>query len=160
MESYMAKEMSIAQLNRELERRMKELDRLKRKRDKLVDQLEDVDRQITEIEGGGAAGGTATGKSATQAGKKGKKSKKAAGGLKKSTGAGRRLPKNAKPLPAYIQDVLAGGPMRAKDIAKKVQEIGYKTNAKDFYGIVAQALRDPDLFERQGRGVYRLKKKD
>ena len=46
--------------------------------------------------------------------------------------------------------------MRVREIVAAVQEAGYKSAAKDFYGIVATAVRG-EGFEKLGRGVYRLK---
>ena len=169
----MTQQWNIAELKGELERRLKEMDRLIARREKVAAQLDEIDSKIAELVNDSEA--PASGKASAKTGKKGKRAKKAGkkatkkagvkkakkasrgGGLAKSTGTGRKLPKNEKPLPEYIREVLGKGPMRTKDIAKAVQEAGYKTNSKDFYGIVAQALRAPDLFERQGRGVYGLK---
>ena len=39
--------------------------------------------------------------------------------------------------------------------ALAVQKAGYKTNSKDFYGVVATAVREGG-FEKLSRGVYKL----
>ena len=68
------------------------------------------------------------------------------------------MPKNVKPLIEYIKDVLAKAKdgMRVKDAMAAVQKAGYKTHSRDFYGLVATALRDGP-FLKVSRGVYRLK---
>ena len=69
-------------------------------------------------------------------------------------------PKKAegKPLIGYVQDVLAKAKdgMRVKEVMAAVQQAGYKSAAKDFYGIVATAIREGG-FEKVSRGIYRLK---
>ena len=47
--------------------------------------------------------------------------------------------------------------MRAKDIAQAVVKAGYRSTSRNFYPIVAAALRDKKLFRRVRRGVYTLK---
>jgi len=44
--------------------------------------------------------------------------------------------------------------MRVKEVVPAVKKAGYKTRSKDFYGIVATALREDKRFKRLGRGVY------
>jgi hypothetical protein len=70
-------------------------------------------------------------------------------------GAGRRG-RGGKPLVAVLRDVLqkSGKGMRARDIAQAAVEAGYRSAAKDFYGIVATALRDKKSFKKLRRGVY------
>jgi len=70
----------------------------------------------------------------------------------------RRRRDGGKPLIHYMKLVLGQAPkgMRAKDVMMAVQSAGYRSNSKDFYGIVAAALRDNKCFKRVRRGVYRL----
>ena len=58
----------------------------------------------------------------------------------------------------FIVDVLkkAGQGMRVKDVMAAVTEAGYVSSSKDFYGIVAAALRDDKRFRKLSRGVYTL----
>jgi len=46
--------------------------------------------------------------------------------------------------------------MRVKDIMAAVRKAGYKTNSKDFYGVVATAVREGG-FQKLSRGVYTLR---
>ena len=57
-----------------------------------------------------------------------------------------------------IKGVLAkaAGGMRVKDIMAAVQAAGYESGAKDFYGIVAAAVRGKG-FDKVSRGVYVMK---
>jgi len=67
------------------------------------------------------------------------------------------MPKNTKPLVDFVAGVLAGSKgMRVKEVAAAVKKAGYKTNSKDFYGIVATTLRDKK-FAKVSRGVYTVK---
>jgi len=70
----------------------------------------------------------------------------------------RRRTAGGKTLMDTIKDVLAasGKPMTPKDIVKAVMKAGYKSRAKDFYGMVAKALLTEDAFKRVKRGVYTL----
>ena len=70
----------------------------------------------------------------------------------------KRKEAKGKPLIGYVKDVLAKAKdgMRVREIVAAVQEAGYKSAAKDFYGIVATAVRG-EGFEKLGRGVYRLR---
>ena len=82
--------------------------------------------------------------------------KKAKG--KPAKGAAKAARATGKSLVECIRDVLAkaAGGMRVKDIMTAVQAAGYESGAKDFYNLVAAAVRG-DGFEKLGRGVYRLK---
>ncbi len=93
-----------------------------------------------------------------------RKLKKPTGGLRRGRKAGKttRQARRAtgKPLVEYLRKALgkASKGMRPVDIARSVREAGYKTYSKDFYGIVAAALRDKKNFKRMKRGVYALAK--
>lgn len=150
------KQVSIQDLRNQL------LTELKQKRDELREELESVENEIAAVSGS-ALGSKASG-SKTSGRKKlsaagANKTQKAARKAKKSTGRrGRRAAGHT--LQDYLVDVLkkAEGPMRVKDLMAEVKKAGYKTDSKDFYGIVAAALRDKKKFENVSRGLYQLKK--
>ncbi len=139
---------TIQQLQQELEAKTQQLDALQSERDKLAAQLDAVDKQIAALTG--------------KAGKRGRKAtRKKSAGRKPATKTRRpRRGKGAKPLVEYVKQVLAKSDdgMRVKDIMEAVKKAGYKSSSKDFYGIVAAAVRDEDNFEKVKRGVYKLKK--
>jgi hypothetical protein len=128
---------TIAQLRRELRAKERALGRLVSRRKKLAARLAVLDRRIASL--GGANPATGTG----------------AGG-RRSKGRRRRKRATGKPLVKYIRAALARakGGMRAKDVMRAVVKAGYPTCSKDFYGIVAAALRDTSQFKRLKRGIY------
>ena len=139
----MPKTMTIARLKRELAAGERKLTRLVAQRQKLAGQLAAADRDIAAL--GGEV--PKTGK------RRERKASKGAPGRR-----GRKLPKNVKPLTEYIKDVLSGSKdgMRVKEVEAAVKKAGYKTFSKDFYGVVAMAMRSGP-FKKVSRGVYRLK---
>ena len=132
----MPKTMTIAQLRAEIAARESQLGKLQAQRDDLTKQLAEVDRDIAALGGGGRRGPRkAPARRASR----------------------RTLPKNVKPLNEYVREALAEAKegMRVKDIMAAVQKAGYKTNSKDFYGVVATAVREGG-FQKLSRGVYKL----
>jgi len=140
--------LTIAELRQRLEASEKKLKRLVAQREKLAKQLAALDAQIAAV--GGKARGRAK---APKAAKKrpGRKPKAAAAKAPRRRATGRALVE-------YITDILkpATGGMRVKDVMAAVKKAGYVTKAKDFYGIVAAALRDDARFKKVSRGVYKI----
>lgn len=143
----MARVRTIEDLRRELQVRERQLGKLQTKRDRLLIQLNRIDRQIAGMGGEVVAApkvrrGRPAGRPAAADGRRGRR--------RRATG---------RPLTEFIRDVLAKASegMRAKDIAEQVQKGGYKSHSKDFYGIVAATLRDTKNFKRLSRGIYKLK---
>ncbi|HUS92077.1 MAG TPA: hypothetical protein VM695_09515 [Phycisphaerae bacterium] len=144
------KELSIKELRRELAAREKQVNGLLARRGKLAASLADVDARIAALGGGTPAARRGRPKAA------GKGRPKAA-----ATGNGRKRARRratGKPLADYVVDVLtkAGKPLRVKDAMAAVTKAGYQSASKDFYGIVAAALRDDSRIKKISRGVYTL----
>lgn len=133
---------TIAELRRELRAKERALGRLVSRRKILAAHLAALDRRIASLNGAALSVGAGAG---------GKRARR-------RRGRGRRRRATGKPLVSYIQAVLgkAKGGLRAKDVMKAVVKAGYPTCSKDFYGIVAAALRDTSKFKRLKRGVYTL----
>ena len=131
----MPKTKTIAELRAALASKEKQLAKLQAKRAGLAKQLDAIDRQIAVLSGDGR-----------RAPKKKAPAKPA---------SRRTMPKNVKPLIEYVREALAEAKdgMRVKDIMAAVQKAGYKTNSKDFYGVVATAVREGG-FQKLSRGVY------
>lgn len=129
--------MTIPQLRAEIARRQTVLPKLQKKRAKLLKAIGTLDRQIA------ALGGQVE----QPAKRKGRPPK-----------AAKSKASSGKSLAQSIRDVLgrSKGGMRIKDIVVAVRKAGYKSAAKDFYGLVAAVVRG-DEFEKLGRGVYKLK---
>lgn len=141
----MPKFKTLADLKKEVQAKEMALKKLQARRGKVLVRLAAIDKKIAIITGeGGRRGKAAAVKvAAAPKGKRGRRRGRATG----------------KPLAEYIQAVLAKSAegMRAKDIAEAVRTEGYKTFSKDFYGIVATALRDQKKFKKLSRGVYAAK---
>lgn len=126
--------MSVAELERMLNKRKTELNRLMRRRGAILKRLEAVEEKIRRI-GGTVRGGRAGG------------------------GGGGRA-RNERSLADVIHDVLAkkGEPMRVQDIADAVRAAGYRSNSANFRGIVNQTLIKDKRFSSPERGFYTAKK--
>lgn len=156
----------IGELRQELAAKEKQLGKLVAQRKKLASTLESIDRVIALLGGdvpptrrrrGRPPGRPKVAKKRVKRGRKplkrGRKPK-----MVKKVKRGRRA--TGEPLADYLKKVLstAKEPMRAKEIVPAVRKAGYKTFSKDFYGIVATALRDKKTFKRVSRGIYTLVK--
>jgi len=132
--------MSIQELRRCLAVQEREVARLEQKRAKLLKELAQIDKAIV------AAGGSLDKTSATRT----RSSRAAAPGRKRSDG---------KPLIEYLLAVLKGFPKgrRVKEVMNAATKAGYVSRSKDFYGIVATALREGPQFKKISRGIYALK---
>ena len=132
---------NIAQLERILEERRSELNRLERQRSDLQRKLDGVDRQIMKLNGSlrgrrGGSGGTGGG------------------------GGGRTRARNEHSLVDVIETVMRenGKPMRVGDIVEAVQAGGYRSTSANFRGIVNQTLiKERKRFAAAERGLYQLK---
>lgn len=132
--------MTIAQLRAEIARRQTVLPKLQKKRAVLLKEIGKIDRQIKALAG--------------QAAQPAKRKGSQPGTAKATTSSA----SSGKSLVQCIRDVLGGskGGMRVKDIVPAVEKAGYKSAAKDFYNLVAAAVRG-DEFTKLGRGIYTVK---
>ena len=153
-------DLSIEDLQKELEQRQGAMSGLYARRSELEQELAELNNKIAE------GGGEVKRKRGRPKGSKNKpKTDDAASGsaapkaaAKKSPAAGRKRPKNDKPLPAVLADVLgdAGGPMALDDIHAAVEKTGYKTSSKNFKNVIYQNLYNKDEFTKTGDGwVYK-----
>lgn len=134
---------TIAELRRELKAKQTQLARLRSSRVKLARRLDRIDRQIAVLLGDERRLRGRRRKKAVR-----RKAKKAQRRRRRATG---------KPLVDYIAKALAGSAkgLRVKDIQQAVAKAGYRSTSKNFYSIVAAALRDESKFKRVSRGVYK-----
>jgi septal ring factor EnvC (AmiA/AmiB activator) len=131
---------NIAQLERVLQEKKAELDKLRRQRLELQKKMDQLDRQIERVEGGmngsrRASSGGAVG------------------------GGGRRRARNEHSLLDSIEMVLreAGRAMKVPEIMEAVLATGYRSSSDNFRGIVNQTLIKDKRFGQVERGVYELK---
>ena len=167
--------LSTEEIKRELEQREGALSGLYEQRDELEAKLKEVNDKIAS--GGGDAPSPADDSSADdsaeddapadsadssdEAPKKrrgrppGSKNKPKTGAAAKSPAAGRKRPKNDKPLPAVLADVLEGKPgMLLDDIHEAVVATGYKTSSKNFKNVIYQNLYNKDEFVKSADGTW------
>ncbi len=117
--------MSTAELQAELQRRERNVRKLERRREKLLEDLSTVEQALAEEGALSAAGGI------------------------------RRRPRNEKNLVDSLADVLKGKEMSVTEVTQAVQQAGYMTTAANFRTIVNQALiRENKRFKKVSRGRY------
>jgi hypothetical protein len=115
--------------------RKKEIDKLNKKKQKLLKDLAEVETQIGRFGGSGS---------------------KSRVGRPRGTRA-----RNDKPLADVLADVLGknGKAMKVSEIAEAVLATGYNTNSPNFRSIVNQTLiKDRKRFDQAERSYYQLKK--
>ena len=122
------KEMSTEALEAELRRRRSDLGKLVRKRDRLTDQLKEVNEMIAQM--GGPIG---------------------------ISEPGRKRPRNKRTLPEALADVPRGVDMSVTEAAEAVQLAGYRTTSPSFRTIVNQTLIRDKRFKKISRGRYTVK---
>lgn len=122
-------DLSIADLQRLLNSRQRQVEKLQRKRQKLQKRIDAVDAQIVEL------GGSTTG-----AGRRARNT------ISLDEAIHQVLEKAGKPLPVG-------------DIMQQVQKLGYRSSSANFRGIVNQTLIKDKRFAATARGVYGIKKK-
>src|SRR4051812_7438958 len=130
--------LSIAQLQRVLNEKKSEIDKLYRQRNDLQKRIGMIDKQIERV-GGGVNGMRGLGRGM--------------GG-----GPGSR-PRNERSLLDVIEGVLRdnGKPMKVGDIMEGVLATGYRSGSANFRGIINQTLIKDKRFGQVERGTYDLK---
>jgi hypothetical protein len=136
---------TIDELRKELAVREKAVSSLAVRRQKALARLAAIDRAIAQATGGKAPAVAKAVKAGKVRAKRVKRAK-------------RGRAKGGNTLASVIQGVLGKSdqPMRVKEIVNAAMEAGYKSSSRDFYGIVAAALRDAEKFKKAGRGLYKL----
>ena len=129
--------LNIAQLQRALDDKKSELQKLHRQRSELQKKVSGIDRQIERIEGGMAG------------------ARKSSGGG--STGSGRA--RNAQNLGDAMEAVMRDGgkALGVTEIMEGVLASGYRSGSDNFRGIINQTLIKDKRFGSVSRGVYELK---
>ena len=127
--------LTIAQLQRVLNDKKAELDKLHRQRSQLQKKMNLLDRQIERVNGG--ADGIRLGR---------------------GMGGGTRA-RNEHSLLDTIENVLrsAGKPLKVGDIMDGVLGTGYRSGSANFRGIINQTLIKDKRFGQVERGTYELK---
>ena len=129
---------TISQLKKELAAKEQQLERLQVKRQTLLSQLEQTDKEIARLEGTKTRGGART----------------------KSTGRGRpkgRKTAGKQSLADVLVDTLKDkGAVKVADAAKMAIEAGYKTASKQFSNVVSQTMTTDKRFRKISRGKYKV----
>lgn len=120
--------LSIVELEAELNRRRKAVARLERRRATVQRRLDALDAEIARL-----------------------------GGPGRGSHRGGRA-RNERSLADMIHDVLQKGASRVGDIMIAVQKAGYRSSSPNFRSIVNQVLIKDRRFTAAERGVYQLRK--
>ncbi len=131
---------TVDQIQREVSKRHQ---RLAKKRDALLADLEEVEAELDSI-------AAMTDQPSPKRGRRSGPSR---------TGP-RRRPKNDKPLPEVLHQVLQGKTLSVGEAVEAVQKAGYKTSSNNFRTIVNQQLiadKNKKLFKKVARGQYTAK---
>lgn len=176
------KDLPLAELTKEIERRREGAVELAEERAELVERIAEIDEYLDELgvstttgrargrprksaaraHGGGRkrVAKKSTKKSARKTTKKTAKTSKkkaASKGPTKPRGS-RKRHRNDTNLVGALQQVLNGKTLGVTEAANAVQKAGYKTTSPNFRTIVNQTLiKHPDVFSKQGRGLYTAK---
>lgn len=134
-------EMSSVELHRELERRAGRIDQIKARRDRLIEELGQLEMELEVL----------SGTSSRTSKRRGGRSSKVTRGLR----AARTRAANNLTLAQALRKALQGKTLGVAEAAKAVQADGYNSNAKDFRTVVnLTLLKRKDLFSKKGRGRY------
>ncbi|TVQ32770.1 MAG: hypothetical protein EA376_05255 [Phycisphaeraceae bacterium] len=138
---------STDKLQNELRRRARGMQTLQKKRERLIQQIQEIDAEIESI--GGEAFLAAAAKRGRPAGR--------AGASGRARGGSRRRPRNEMNLVDALSKLLANKTMSVTEAAEAVQQAGYKTTSSSFRTIVNQTLINSGNFKRVSRGKYTAK---
>lgn len=117
--------MTTAELHAELLRRGRNVRKLERRRERLLHDLAEVEKEL------------------------------ASEGALSASGSIRRRPRNEMNLVNSLAAVLQGKEMSVTEVTQAVQQAGYLTTAANFRTIVNQALiREKKKFKKVSRGMY------
>ena len=125
-------DLSFDELQREMRRRERDMKRLVSKRDRLLEQVREVEDEIQSLGGAGAFGVTAGGRP-------------------------RRRPRNDSSLSEALLSMLKNTTMSVTEAAEEVQRAGYQTTSSSFRTIVNQTLIKDPRFKKVSRGQYTAK---
>jgi len=165
---------SIAALKKQLAEQKELLASLESQRASLLTQLAAVEKQIAKVSGKSKPGRKPGKKPGRKPGRKQAAKKVVEKAVKKIVKkAVKKIVKKAKAskprgrrakgsdggtLTTHVAKALDGSKgMRVKEILSAVEAGGYKSSSKDFYNIIAAALRNKKVFAKVKRGVYKLK---
>lgn len=129
-----AGEMTVAQLERQLERKRERLADLTRQRDKLLNELAKVEGKIQEV------GGRDVSEKRTRR---------------------RRRPRNKKSLRAYVTEILSRSTkgLTISKLNNRVAKTDYKSRSTNFRNVLYQTLYNTDaIVHDKESGRYSLKK--
>ncbi len=130
----MSGEMTLAQLERALEKKRSRLEDLESRRSSLQQQLAKVEAQISGISGRGAG----------------------SGGVRKR----RKRPRNAQSLKDYVKDILSRNKkgLTLAELHEKLEQTDYKSRARNFRNVLYQCLyNSDDVQQDKSSGKYALK---
>ncbi len=163
-------DLSIEELNEEIERRHEEAVALEEERAELIERIDEIDAMLDELGSAPPAKKSSSNRSRTKGRNHSKKktAKKTAARAGRTTTkkkptkprGSRKRHRNDTNLVEALRSVLSGTTMGVSEVAEAVQVAGYKTTSPNFRTIVNQTLiKHTDVFTKKSRGQYTAKKK-
>lgn len=160
-------DLSIEELNEEIERRHEEATALEEERAELIERVDEIDAMLQEL--GSAPPRKRSSRSRTKGRSHSKKKTARKTASRSGRGSGKKQPtkprgsrkrhRNDTNLVEALRAVLTGTTMGVSEVAEAVQVAGYKTTSPNFRTIVNQTLiKHTDVFSKKGRGQYTAKK--
>lgn len=142
--------LTLRDLEAEIDRRRRQAEKLYAERERLLSRLAEVDQELADLIGEN------TPAAPTVRGGRKKRSKKK--GAKKASANGRRRRPGGQPtLPDMLADIMSPDePSQVGDLAIEVQRRGYKTTSSNLPGLVSQALAKDPRFKKVKRGQFVL----
>ena len=139
----MAKQVrTVADLERLLAQEEKSIDELRRKRQQVAAELDELAGSVAKLKGGAA------------------QKPRAKRAVRKKAAARPRRKRGGKSLREGIVEILSKSdrPMRAREIAEALMKSGYATSSSNPQNMVSALLAQGDDFRRLRRGLYTVKK--
>ncbi len=154
--------LSIQDLQREIDKRMKTLTALHRKRNQIMQKVNKLDASIAEIEAlrGGAvvhaaSAGVRRGPGRPPGRPAGRPLGRPAADPTGPRRRGRKAKNEGGTLVEFLARMLKGKTMRVRDMPDALKKEGYRTDAANFRTMINQALiKHTKIFKKVGRGEY------
>ena len=141
--------MSVAELRRELERREKGGDKLRKQHAKLARRIAEIDAELADL--GVAVPARRGRKPGRMPGRRGPGRPK---GSRNKARAGKRAKNSMSLLEAIASGVRVGSTVSPMEAAAAAKAKGYTSSSPNFGMMVANALAKAPQFKRVGRGQY------
>jgi hypothetical protein len=142
------KNLTVAELRRELDRREKGGDKLRAQHSKLASRLAEIEAELSEL--GVDVPARRGRKPGRMPGRRGPGRPKGS----RNSSAGKRAKNSMSLLEAIVSGVRVGSTVSPSEAADAAAKSGYKSSSPNFGMMVANQLAKAPMFKRTGRGQY------